>query len=130
MSLFTRRNFLRFGLGAATGVLVDKVIPFNRVWSFPTNIVIPPAIIAPTEEELFESLSGPSIALQLEKVRDMLPSIFEREAALYSMFRGPVTEPLIQQFQLFAENELRDLGWKDVYWSEDDEEWREEDYNE
>jgi hypothetical protein len=37
-----RRRFLGLlGLGAAT-VAAEQVIPFNRVWSFPKQIVMPP----------------------------------------------------------------------------------------
>lgn len=36
-----RRNFIT-GIGALVGGLaLDKAIPFNRVWSFPSKIVIP-----------------------------------------------------------------------------------------
>ena len=36
-----RRNFLtRLGLVAA-GLALDQAIPFNRVWSFPKEIVVP-----------------------------------------------------------------------------------------
>ncbi len=39
-----RRGFLT-GLGALVGgVLIDQAIPLNRVWSFPKNIVIKPAL--------------------------------------------------------------------------------------
>jgi len=39
-----RRSFLT-GLGTLLGgVLLEKAIPFNRVWSFPKNIVIRPAL--------------------------------------------------------------------------------------
>jgi hypothetical protein len=36
-----RRGFLQ-GLGAMiSGIAIEKAIPFNRVWSFPKEIVIP-----------------------------------------------------------------------------------------
>jgi hypothetical protein len=36
-----RRKFLQLvGLGAG-GIVLEQAIPFNRVWSFPKNIVVP-----------------------------------------------------------------------------------------
>ncbi len=36
----TRRGFLGLFGAAAGGILLEQAIPFGRVWSFPTNIVI------------------------------------------------------------------------------------------
>lgn len=42
-----RRRFLGFlGLGAAA-VAAEQVIPFNRVWSFPKEIVMPGSLVIP-----------------------------------------------------------------------------------
>jgi hypothetical protein len=40
-NLMNRRNFLSlFGAGVA-GIALEQAIPFARVWSFPTEIVVP-----------------------------------------------------------------------------------------
>lgn len=36
-----RRGFMGLLLGFAAAEAVDSVIPLNRVWSFPSNIVLP-----------------------------------------------------------------------------------------
>jgi hypothetical protein len=36
-----RRGFLKLFGGAAAAAVAAPLIPFNRLWSFPTNIVIP-----------------------------------------------------------------------------------------
>lgn len=42
-----RRGFLQLlGLGAGA-IAAEQVIPFNRVWSFPTQIVMPGSLIIP-----------------------------------------------------------------------------------
>lgn len=75
--MFTRRNFLRLGLGALTGAAIDKVVPLHRVFSFPTNIVIPKAIVTPDEFGTLSHLSSAHcVALQLEKVREMIPTLY------------------------------------------------------
>lgn len=40
MSNFDRRGFLRLLGGAAMAVAMEEAIPFGRVWSFPSRIVI------------------------------------------------------------------------------------------
>jgi hypothetical protein len=67
-----RRRFLSlFGLGVA-GIALEQAVPLGRVWSFPSEIVIP------------ELSSAQSIALQLEKVREMIPTLYESDHALHS----------------------------------------------
>jgi hypothetical protein len=64
-----RRRFLGFlGLGAAA-VAAEQVIPFNRVWSFPKQIVLPGSLILP-----------PGASARFIKVWDV------REARLISRF--------------------------------------------
>lgn len=36
-----RRRFLGLFAAGVAGVALDQAIPFNRVWSFPKNIVVP-----------------------------------------------------------------------------------------
>jgi len=36
-----RRNFLRILGGTALAVAIEEAIPLNRVWSFPSKIVVP-----------------------------------------------------------------------------------------
>lgn len=42
-----RRGFLSLLGGVLGGIALDQAIPFNRVWSFPTNIVIADPLIEP-----------------------------------------------------------------------------------
>jgi hypothetical protein len=50
-----RRKFFKLlGMGVA-GVALDQAIPFNRVWSFPSNIVVPNRLLT-TEWVTMESL--------------------------------------------------------------------------
>lgn len=47
MSTLDRRGFLR-GLGmAVAGLALEQAIPLGRVWSFPSNIVVPANHILP-----------------------------------------------------------------------------------
>jgi|ERR1051326_6792424 hypothetical protein len=41
-----RRNFLALFGAAVAGIALDQAIPFNRVWSFPQNIVVPDSTLA------------------------------------------------------------------------------------
>ena len=54
-----RRNFLGLlGMGVA-GLALDHAIPFNRVWSFPKEIVIAPAWVYDARDAgLYVSLHG------------------------------------------------------------------------
>jgi hypothetical protein len=36
-----RRNFFRLLAGAAGAIALEEAIPFGRVWSFPSKIVVP-----------------------------------------------------------------------------------------
>lgn len=79
-----RRNFFRlFGAGVA-GVALEQAIPFGRVWSFPTTIVLP-------ERELAHALPLTLISPEaLEALRrnltikwpdtDSLFAIYERKS--------------------------------------------------
>lgn len=69
-----RRGFLKaLGVGVA-GIALKEAIPFNRVWSFPKNIVIADPLCAPT------SLYGKSASVNMR-----LDGLFEgQELPIYS----------------------------------------------
>jgi len=68
-----RRGFLKLlGLGVA-GIALDQAIPFNRVWSFPKNIVVPEL----TLEEIEERYLMPAVLQMIKEHNDFLNS-YER----------------------------------------------------
>lgn len=84
----SRRGFLK-GLGA---IAIAQAIPFNRVWSFPSIIRVP-------------GYSGAeSLALQLERVRDQIPLLYERDYAMIDVMnrRTWAAVPWDHDMQMFG----------------------------
>jgi hypothetical protein len=69
----TRRGLL-MGLGASLVVAAMPQIPFGRVWSIPKKIVC--------RQPLWNTQV---VALQLEDVNDMLPTLVENDDVLFNM---------------------------------------------
>lgn len=115
--LVTRRNLL-FGLGATAIVAAMPEIPVGRVWSFPriirTSFADPGRIdmlnLAAWENSPWHEQS---LALQLEKVRDKLPLLYERDTQLLFKLLSRV-EPVSTRSMRLFDDEIHDYATNGV----------------
>lgn len=82
-----RRNFLR-GLGALVGgVALEQAIPFNRVWSFPSKVVIKPHVPLDAPAAIFDKISLATLQATQKYIIPMLADNVFRNSPVFGTTR-------------------------------------------
>ena len=109
-----RRGFLGMLVAAVAGVALNEAIPFGRVWSFPSKIVLPKVVGAVitvrlpprflTEEEIWIAYMRPAMMQLVQDIDFTLMANYDPDFAHSSKVRYP------QRFIISRPDKLRPVA--------------------